>query len=47
MNYCNACGIDFTDSESDCLNKIRLLELVRSALVSGQEETSAEVRDSQ
>lgn len=33
-NYCDACGISFTESANDCLNHIRKLELSRIAPVS-------------
>lgn len=45
--YCNSCGIDFTDSVEVSLNSLRLLELARANIVSGQAETSSEVRGSE
>lgn len=43
VSYCNACGVDFTDSASVFFNSLCLLELARSSNVSGQAETSTEV----
>lgn len=47
VKYCNACGIDFTDSASVSLNSLRLLELARANSESGQAETSSEVREAE
>lgn len=46
-NYCNACGIFFSDSDShqiDCINYIRNLEMMKGSPVVGQTETPVEVR---
>lgn len=43
LNYCNACGIKFSDDVHVCINDIRMLE--RSRMANRSAETSVEVHE--
>lgn len=44
VNYCNDCGITFSDAANECLNNIRAVELAGMKSFPEQAETSVEVR---